>query len=188
MRLSHLIFIAVASCTIFTARAQDTNVITLYTRLEGFEAQTGKIIVKAWASAGTVSVNNKTISVGCKESTEVGTGRKAYGVTVGIKEGGLDHYRTVIDDDELDSFLEAIDYVSKVDMSVTVLPNFQATYKTRADLRLLSYNSAGRAGTVQALQTGYNDANRIVLAPDQLGEFRILIRSAKEKLDALKKL
>ncbi|MEO5803835.1 MAG: hypothetical protein ABIR24_09915 [Verrucomicrobiota bacterium] len=187
MRLLNFI-ILVVSCGGCIAGAQDTNIINLYTKLEGFEAQTGKTIIKAWSQVGTVSAKTAIISVSYRESTEVVTGFKEHGVVIGIKEENLEEYRTVLDYDELESFLEAVDFMLKVDMTVTSLPSFQAVHRTRADLRLLAYNSTRRVGIVHALETSYNTAgNRILLAPDQLGEFKVLMRSAKEKLDGLKK-
>jgi hypothetical protein len=186
MRLLKIIFLF----TFYAASAvyaQDTNVITLYTKLEAFEAQTGKTIIKAWGQMGTISANATVISVSCREATDVVSGEKESGVVVGFKTGNSREYRMVVDYDELDSVLEAIDYISKVDLSVTSLPSFQAIYRTRSDLRFLAYNSTQRTGTVQALQIGYSDANRIPLGSDQLNQFKVLMRGAKEKLDALKK-
>jgi hypothetical protein len=188
MRLLNIIFTMAVCSSVFTARAQDTNVITLYTKLEGFEAQTGKIILKAWTHVGSVTAKTAIISVGCKESTEVATGFKEYGVAIGIKEENLEEYRIIVDYDELDALLEAVEYMAKLDMTVTTLPSFQAIYRTKADLRILAYNSTRRAGTIHALQSAYNtDGNRILLAPTELGEFKILLQNAKEKLDAFKK-
>lgn len=184
----HLLnIVLLIGCTGFSVLAQDTNFITLYTRLEVFEAQSEKMIVKAWAPIGTVSARTATISVSCREATEVASGAKEFGVAVGIKDGNFQESRIIIDYDELDSVLAAIDYIAKVDLSVTTLPSFSAVYRTRGDLRFLAYNSTQRTGTVQALQTGYSDTNRIPLAPDQLTDFKVLMRGAKEKLDALKK-
>lgn len=188
MRLP-IIVIAFAACAAAAeARAQDTNVVTLYTKLEAFEAQTERIIVKAWGQIGTVSAQPVTISVGCREATDVASGAKEYGAVIGIGNGAPQEYRTVIDYDEMDSVLAAIDYLSKVDLSVTTLPSFQAAYRTRADLRFMAYNSTQRTGTVYALQTSYlSDASRIPLSSSQLNELKVLLTAAKEKLDALKK-
>ena len=187
MRLLTIILLVIGGAEL-NARAQDTNVVTLYTKLEAFEAQTERIIVKAWGQIGTVSAPNASITVSCREATDVASGAKEFGVVIGIKNANQSEYRMTIDYDELDAVLAALDYISKVDLSVTSLPSFSAVYRTRSDLRLMAYNSTQRTGTVQALQVGdHSEGNRIPLAPEQLNEFKVLMRAAKEKLDALKK-
>lgn len=187
MRLLKIILLLV-SCAALGVRAQDTNVITFYTKLEAFEAQTERIIIKAWGEIGSVSAQTAVISVNCREATDIASGAKEYGVVIGIKRANHLDRRIVVDYDELDSVLAAIDYIARVDLSATSLPSFQAIYRTRSDLRLLAYNSTQRTGTVQALQTGYDsESDRIAIRPNELTDFKVLIRGAKEKLDELKK-
>lgn len=177
-----------AGCAVFGAEAQDTNIITLYTKLEAFEAQTERTLLKAWGNMGTVTTPTASISVSCKEVTDIATGAREYGVVIGIKSNGVQEFRSVIDYDEMESVLAAMDYITKVDLSMTSLPSFQAVYRTRSDLRFLAYNSTQRTAAVQALQIGSDsDVNRIPLATEQLAQFKLLMRAAKEKLDALKK-
>lgn len=189
MRLKNIVFILMASCSALVAGADDTNVITLYTKLEAFENQAGKVIIKAYAPVGTVAAKTAVISVAYKESADIAKGLKEYGISIGIKEENLVEYRIVVDYDELDSLLEAIEYLSKVDVNVTSLPNFHAIYRTRADLRILVYCTNRQPGTIQpAIQTSYQAVgSRILLAQEQLAEFKFLIREAKAKLDALQK-
>ena len=187
MRL-HCIFILAAGCLISTARAQDTNFIVLYSNLEIFEAQIGKVIVKAFADVGSVLTKTAILSVKLKESTDASSSHREYGIAVGVKEENAFEHLTFVDFDELESFIAAIDYLMNIDITVTTLPNFQAIYRTRADLRLLAYSSNRRPGTLQtALQTSRNiSGDRILFGPGQLAEFKALIVEAKAKLDALK--
>ncbi len=189
MRLKNIVFVLLASGSALVGRAEDTNVITLYTKLEAFENQVGKVIVKAYALIGTITAKTAVISVAFKESADVASGQKEYGISIGIKEENLAEYRIVIDYDELDSFLDGIEYVSKVEVTVTSLPNFHAIYRTRADFRVLAFSTNRQPGTLQtAIQTAYQPAGgKIVLPLEQLAEFKFLIREAKAKLDALKK-
>ncbi len=189
MRLKNVVFVLIAVCSSLLVRADETNSITLYTKIEAFENQVNKVIVKAYAPVGSVTAKGAVISVAFKESADVAIGQKEYGITVGIKEENLAEYRLVVDYDELDSLLEGIDYLGKVDVAVTSLPNFHAIYRTRADLRILAYCTNRQPGTLQtAIQTPYQPAgSRILLASEQLAEFKFLIREAKAKLDLLKK-
>lgn len=187
MRLFNVLFLTFI-CAGVQLRAQDTNVVTIYTKLEAFEAQTEKMIVKAWGQMGTVTTPAATFTVTCREATEPASGARESGVSIGLRLADQKEYRMIIDYDELDAVLAALEYIAKVDLSVTTLPSFSAVYRTRSDLRFVAYNSTQRAGTVHALQIGYNsENNRIPLAPEHLNEFRVLMRAAKEKLDALKK-
>lgn len=184
-----ILFIAAAICSLATVRAQDTNVVPIYTKLEMFDAQIGRVIVKGSVDLGTVSARTAVISVKAKESTDVSTALKEYGVVVGVKEENFPEIPTVIDYDELDGLIEAIEYIGKVDISVTSLPSFQAIYRTRADLRLLGYSSKREPGVVHtALQTlQHVGGSRVVIAPDQLAGLRNLLVEAKATLDSLRK-
>lgn len=183
MKTLFCLVVLLISCAV---RAQDSNyVFTYYTKLEAFEAQTERTILKAWGQIGSITANSTMISVSCREATDILSGAKEFGVVVSFGNGGAGDHRVVLDYDELESVLTALDYISTVDLSVTTLPSFQAMYRTRADLRFLAYNSTQRTGTVQSLQIG--DGTRLPLAPNQLNEFKVLMRAAKEKLDDLKK-
>jgi hypothetical protein len=115
-----------------TVRAQDTNAPK--TKLEAFEAQTGIVLIKGTASLGAVPAQAGTVLVRYKESTDTSSGRKMHGVAIEVKEGDQKEDTTIVDYDELDAFLNAIDYVGKVDYTVTPLPAFEAVYATRGGL------------------------------------------------------
>jgi hypothetical protein len=167
------------------ARAQETN--APLTNLEAFEAQTGTVIVRGSALIGTVSGQTGTVSVRCKESTAPGSGRKEYGVAVELKEGSRPEDTTFIDYEELDSFLNGIDYLSKASHAVTSLPNFDALYRTGGGLRVDVFTSAKRSGAIQAtLQSSRTVKTRVLLSADQLAQFQNLIQQAKSRLDLLR--
>ncbi len=165
--------------------AQDTN--APLTKIEIFEARTGTVIIRGSVLIGTMSAQTGTVSVRAKESVEPGSGRKEYGIAVGLQEGGRIEDTTMIDYDELDSFLNGIDYISKANHSMTPLPDYDVGYTTAGWLRLVVYTSVKRPGTTQiALQSRRNNWNRILLASDQLATFQNLIQQAKSKLDSLR--
>jgi hypothetical protein len=124
--------------------------------------------------------------VRAKESVEPGLGSKAYGIAVGLQEGGRIEDTTMVDYDELDSFLSGIDYIRKANPSMTPLPDYDVGYTTGGWLRLVVFTSIKRPGTTQiVLQSGHS-RTRIVLSSDQLAEFQNLIRQAKTRLDSLR--
>ena len=166
-------------------RAQETNPPP--TILETFEAQVGTVLIKGSGQIGSVSAQAGLVSVKCKESKDARTGRKESGIAVGLKAGDLPEDTTIIDYDELDSFLYGIDYISRVDYTVTPLPSFDAVYTTRGGLRIVAHSSNKRPGTIQAaLQSGHIPGARVLLAPDQLAQFQALVQQAKAKLDSLR--
>ena len=114
-----LLVIVGGSLVAGTVWAQDTN--APLTKIEIFEARTGTVIVRGSVLIGSMSAQTGTVSVRAKESVEAGSGRKEYGIAVGMQEGGRPEDATVIDYDELDSFLNGIDYIRKANPSMTSL-------------------------------------------------------------------
>ena len=105
------------------------------TKLEAFEAQTGTVIIKGINPIGSVFAQNGTVTVRSKESKDAGTGRRLYGLAIGLKEGNQPEDITLIDYDELDSLLDGIDYIFKVNRTVSAMPGFSVVYATKAGFR-----------------------------------------------------
>jgi len=168
-----------------TLLAEDTNAPK--TKLEAFEAQTGVTIVKGSVLIGSVNGQNGVVSIRCKESRDASTDRKESGLAIEVREGEAQADTTVIDYDELDSFLNAIDYISKVDYRVTTLPFFDVVYTTKGGLRIAAYSSARSPGTIQAaVHSSHITNTRVLLSPQQLARFLSLIQESKAKLDSLR--
>ena len=110
------------------------------TKLEAFEAQTGSVLIKGFGEIGSVSGMGSSVVVDCREFTDATTSRKEYGITIEVKETGRFERKDTafIDYDEIDSLLKGIDYISKIDKSVTLLPDFEAAYRTKAEGRTTS--------------------------------------------------
>ena len=172
-------------CLILTAqsRAQITNQYPA-TLLETLENAAGQVVVKGTAPIGTMSVGSTIVSVVCKEDKLISTGNKQYGVMIGIKPGGQAEDRTVIDYDEMASLLGSVDYLLKVDWSVTSLASFDASYTTRAGLRLKAFSSK-RTSKIEYALNGSHLTKGILLSPDQVSQFYALVAQAKAKLDTL---
>ena len=177
-----LILIAACCSLAFASRAQDlTNVPP--TEIENFEAQTGTVIVKGFGQTGSLTTAAGVISVRCKESIDVGHGRKQYGVAIELTAGQRREF-LIVDYDEMDSLLSGIDYLAKITYDATSLPAFDASFTTKSGLRIVAYSALRQGGIHTYLQFG--DAPRISLASDQLAQLQNLIAQAKSSLDALK--
>jgi len=165
-----------------TALAQDTN--NLKTSLGVFEAQTGVILVKCYAAVGSVAVGPSEISVRYKETTNAGSGQKSYGLAIEIEGGLFPRARILVDDEEIDPLLNAINYLIKINYDVTSLPGFEASFTTKAGLRVIATGVRRDGGVLNWLQ--YEDAPRLSLSSMQLSQFYGLVAQARKNLDALK--
>lgn len=164
--------------------AQDTNAPR--TRLEMFEAQTGAVIIKGAANAGTISTGGAAVSVLSRESRNTGNGQKAYGLAIEFKFNTGVQQTLVVDYDELDSFLSAVAYISRVDFSVTSLPTFDAVYTTRGGLQMTAHSSGKQPGSIHAvLRSDSAPQIKVPLTPELLAQFQTLLQQAKGTLDSL---
>jgi len=121
-----------------------------------------------------------------KESLNVSTGQKAYGVVIDISDNNRRVRKAVIDYDELDAFLSGLDYLARIDYAVTTLPTFSAGYTTRSGFRVGAFTSE-RRGAIQFFLQAYNtDNTRILITPAQLAQFRTLIEQTRRSLDVLR--
>ena len=189
MRKFIAITVAVGSLLGSLARAQEeTNLCLLVpaTKLEGFETNTGTIVIKATAPIGSVPVHGGAVSVRCREIADAGTGRRESGIVVDIAVGPVED-TMLIDYDELDSLLDGMEYLGKLDWSVTSLPSFSAVYTTKGGFRAVAIGSR-RTGNIEfAVRTVRAVRPPLVLLRDQLGQLRSLMEQAKAKLDSLRK-
>jgi hypothetical protein len=182
MKKLFVILLAAFGALAGTAAAQDTN--NLKTSLGVFEAQTGVILVKSYAVVGSVAAGSSEISVRYKETTDAGSGQKCYGLAIEIEGGPFPHTRILVDDDEIDPLLNAINYLIKINFDVTTLPGFEASFTTKAGLRVIATGVRRNGGVLNWLQ--YDDTPRISLTSMQLSQLYDLIAQARKNLAVLK--
>jgi hypothetical protein len=172
-----------AGLAVVAARAQDTTNAPK-TEIELFETQTGTVIVKGIGPVGSMNIGAGIVSVRSKETADIGTGRKLYGLVIEFTGGNQPRERAVIDYEELDSLLNGIDYLGKISYDVTALPGFEAGYATKSGVRIVAYSSRRQGGIQTFLQFG--DHPRIPLASDQMAQLHGLISQEKNSLEALR--
>jgi hypothetical protein len=182
MNKLHVVLTAAFCSLALTATAQDTN--ALKTTIGIFEARTGTVIIKGFGQVGSISVGTDVISVRSRESTDASTGRKAYGLAIEIAGDPLPRERTLVDYDEIDSLLGGINYLGKITYDVTPLPGFEASYTTRAGLRIVAHSDRKQGGIQTFLQ--YGDHPRISITSDQMSQLYGLIGQARDGLNAIK--
>jgi hypothetical protein len=191
MRKFIVLVVAVAGGSLLTApiRAQETNACLLLpaTKLEAFETNTDTVIIRATAPIGTVPAHGGGVAVRCREITDAGTGHRESGIIIDISFEAQLEATALIDYDELDSLLDGLEYLGKLDWSVTTLPDFSALYTTKGGFRADAHGSR-RTGNIEfAARSTRLVGPRLTLSRDQLSQLRSLIDQAKTKLDSLRK-
>jgi hypothetical protein len=171
-----------------TAPGQETNVIILapQTRLEAFDTNTGIVVIKASFDVGTVAANNGGLAIKCREITDASTGRREYGISIELDMDGGRRDVRMIDYEEIQPLLGAVDYLNRVDWSVTTLSSFDALYTTKSGFRVAAFSSR-RSGVIEfAVRSVAAETPRLVLSRDQVAVFRNVLQQAKEKLDTIR--
>ena len=169
--------------------AQDTNAyyVAPLTRLEALETNTGTIILRATALVGNVAANAGSLTVKCRDFTDTATGRRESGISIDIALGNQREDRLFVDYDEMDSLLNAIDYLNRVDWSVTSFPTFDAYYMTRSGFQLTAFGGR-RTGSIEYnARSARSTWPPLALSRDQLAQLRSLVTQAKTQLDAVRK-
>ena len=180
MRNICLVLIAAICSLAFAARSQDTN--ALKTKIGLFESQTGVVIIKGFSLMGTVPTGGAVIHVRCKESTSAASGRKEYGVAIEID---TDEWRrlAIVDYDELDGLLTAMDSLGKITFNATPLQGFEATFTTKSGLEFIAFGDKQQGGIKPFL--AYDQSPRIPLLPAQWNQLAVLIAQAKTAIESL---
>jgi hypothetical protein len=168
--------------------AQDTN--SLRTNLGQFEARTGSVIVRGYASVGSIPVGAAEISLRCKETTDVASGQKLYGLSFEIAGGNdFPHDHILVDDEEITPLLDALNYVIKSNYQipndkVTTLTSYEVSYTTKAGLRVMAHSIRKEGNVAYSLQSC--DSPRLALSAVQMTQLYNLIEQARKNLDDLK--
>jgi hypothetical protein len=176
-----------ALLTLTPLHAQDTNFYTIApaTKLEAFSTNVATVIIKGTTDLGAVSAKTATVSVKSKEFTDPASGRREQGIAIEIAQ--KDQFKDVmlIDYDELTSLLGAIDYLGKLDVSVSAMETFDAAYTTKGGFRIAALGTR-RTGLVQfGVRDIRNNATPVVLSREEMTRLGSLIDQAKRQLDAL---
>lgn len=126
------------------------------------------------------------VAVNSREFTDAQTGRKAYGIVVEVRESGrLERsHRSYIDYDEIDSLIKGIDYIAKLDNSVTKLDSFEAQYSTKGEFSVTVFSDT--EGLQVAITSGRFGGASTYIKLAELPGFRKLITDAKSRIDAIR--
>ena len=171
---------------IVVSQAQDTNIwLFPATRLEACQTNIGKVIIKATAQVGNVSAGAGVLSVSYKELTDVSSGSRESGLAIGITAAGR-QCESLIDYDEIDPLVSAVDYLNKVDWTVTSLPALDAFFNTKDGFRIAAFSSKRTSNIEIAVRSIRWNVGPLLLSRTEVAQLRNLIAQAKTKLDALR--
>ena len=157
------------------------------TKLEAFQARMGVVIVKGFSRIGLAAgLEGTSIEVESREFRDVGSNSKEYGITIEVREAGNTARRSLsyIDYDEIEPLLKGLEYLNKIDSSVTQLTRFEADYRTRGDLLVSASSSRGGIITL-AISGGVVRRTTSLFRLEDLKVIKGLIIEAKNQLDAI---
>jgi hypothetical protein len=181
--------ILLLSCciSIFLVQAQDANrPAPPKTQLEAFSAKSGSVVIKGYSNGGSIEGLAGRVEITLMEFTDASLGKKQQGIVVEVASSGSSSRkdRSYIDLDEIDGLIKGIEYIVKVDDSVTKLPNWEATYSTKGDLKVTTYNDGRKVSA--AISSGTFSPVRTYLSIDKLKEFREALARGMQALGETK--
>jgi len=113
------------------------------TKLEALSAQPGTVLVVGYSLLGTVYGTGQ-ISIDVREHRDLSKPKFVqYGVSFHIKDSGGLESTSFVDEDEIDQLMSSLDYISKIDSSVTTFRYFGAQYQTKGGLSFMVITETG---------------------------------------------
>jgi hypothetical protein len=155
------------------------------TKLEALEDRHSTVIFKGFTRITTVDVRG--IRLDAVEMREMGNVARAKGLVFVLREGGErpEDNRAFVDYEEIDSLLNAIDVISRVDETATKLVGFEASFKTLGDLEISVFRQT-RSGNAVTMNTGICNRATTTLSLDDLAKVKAMIQEAKARLDEIR--
>jgi len=158
-------------------------------KLEDFDGRFETLLVKGRHVIGTVRGQNGLARVEATEIRDSTTGESASGavITLVTNTGAPGttpvEFRSMIDYDEIDALLKAMDAAAKASDSITRLSHFEVVYRTKGDFEIMVFKQVENNVVAAAIEGGFFDRERLYLSIDDLVKVRWMIAQAKERLD-----
>lgn len=154
------------------------------TKLETFQRKVGTVLVKGSSHIGTVEGGAGEIHVRAIEYRDTRTGEKERGIEFFITAKSGSH--PLIDYDEIDSFVKAIEQMTALDKSATELEKYEAFYRTRGNMTVVLVEASLGNGLRAVVDGNEIGGGIVILSIEGLGNLKRLVAEAKTKLDSLK--
>jgi hypothetical protein len=155
-------------------------------KLEELESEVETVLVKGHTYVGTLKPQGGgSVRVEATEIRNAANSNRVTGIGITINPELTVEARSLIDYEEIDRLVKALDLLVKADDSITKLTHFEIRYRTRGDFEVMSVKQIN-GSVVVAIEGGFFERTRLFLTPDELTKLRWLIAQAKEKLDEIK--
>jgi len=157
------------------------------TKLEAVEGRYERVLVKGFSQIATLTLRGTELRLDAVELKDPSDSTRALGIVISLREPSdrTRENRALIDYDEIDQLLRALDTVGKVNESTTKLVSFEARYRTVGDLEIVVFRQ-GRSGIAATVTSGICDRVTGSLTLDELERLRAHIVEAKARLDEIK--
>ena len=158
-------------------------------KLEEIDGRHETVLVRGRTWVGSLRATNGSARV---EATEIhdSTGARATGavitVTAAEQREEREEIRSMIDYEEIDALVRAIDTATKASDSVTKLTHFEVRYRTRGDFEIMVFKQLSSGSIAAAIEVGFYERTRLLMSLDDLTKLRWMIVQAKEKIDEMK--
>jgi hypothetical protein len=157
-------------------------------KLEDFEGRAETLLIKGRHWVGTIRAQNGSARVEAAEIRDMATSTAASGAVITIMaEGGpAGEIRSLIDYEEIDSLVKAMDAAAKAGDGITRLSHFEVRYRTKGDFEIMVFKQLENNVIAAAIEGGFFDRARLYLSIDDLVKLRWMIAQAKDQLDQTK--
>src|SRR5262252_5230430 len=157
-------------------------------KLEDFEGRVQTLLVRGRHWIGNIKAQNGSARVEATEIRDSTSAEAASGVVITIvADGGPPgEIRSLIDYDEIDPLIKAMDAAAKAGDNITRLSHFEVRYRTKGDFEIMVFKQLENNVVAAAIEGGSLDAPGLNLSIDDLVKLRWMIAQAKEQLDQAK--
>jgi bifunctional DNA-binding transcriptional regulator/antitoxin component of YhaV-PrlF toxin-antitoxin module len=163
------------------------------TRLEEIQDRLGQVILKGFMNIGEINGRNGSAEVSAVELRSTAESNRASGLVIEITEARQSaiQIQSFIDYEEIDPLIAGLDATYRANDTITKMPNFSASYRTRDDFGIVVFKQtrsglAARLESTTINETGGIERVAIVITLDELNRLRGLILEAKQRLDELR--
>jgi len=190
-----ILIIVVSCCSINAQRRwervpapRDPQFYMPRNKLEDFEGRAETLLIKGRHWVGTAREQNGSARVEATEIRDTMAATTASGVVITIMADGgpPGEIRALIDYDEIDLLLKAMDTALKAGDGISRLSHFEVHYRTKADFEVIVFKQMENNAIATAIEGGFFDRSRLYLTIDDLTKLRWMISQAKDQLDQTK--
>jgi len=157
-------------------------------KLEDFDGRMETVLIKGRSWAGTLRAQNGTARVEAIEIRDSSNNVQVTGVVITINADGgpPGEIRSLIDYDEIDALVKAMDTAAKAGEGITKLTHFEVHYRSKGDFEVMVFKQISNNAIAAAIEGGFFDRSRLLMTLEDFTKLRWMIVQAREKLDDIK--